>query len=203
MTYSVHSLISLQPANTLLPCFMFRPRRPRPDLCCLSSCGPLGSRLSLISTTPPAHKGTLLQRELFPLPPVTSHQSQITKSFTIRTSEKHLHNPFRMRTSKTQDLKPFRMNTYKKTREGVPHCGYFAHPALVLSCKGRQATHSAKLARRDGDIGPRTKSLLHCLSHGGSHLEGIRHPRPYRRAHPEVPKSSVSPTHQITKASQP
>jgi hypothetical protein len=62
---------------------------------------------------------------------------------------------------------------------------------------------SQACAIRDGDIGPRAKSLVHCLSHGGSHLEGIRHPRSYRRAHAEVPKSSVSPKHQITKASQP
>lgn len=123
--------------------------------------------------------------------------------FTIRTSEKHAPNPFRIRTSKTQDLKPFGMNTYEKTRGGgTPLPRYFAHPAPVLFCEERQASHSAKLARRDGDIGPRAKSLVHCLSHGGSHLEGIRHPRPYRRAHTEVPKSSVSPTHQITKASQ-
>ena len=54
------------------------------------------------------------------LPPVTSHQSPATKSFTIRTYEKPTHNPFRIRTSKTQHLKPFRMNTYKKTPRGVP-----------------------------------------------------------------------------------
>ena len=53
------------------------------------------------------------------LPPVTGHQSQVTKSFIIRTSEKHTCNPFRIRTSKTQHLKPFRMNTYKKTGGGA------------------------------------------------------------------------------------
>jgi len=43
---------------------------------------------------------------VLPLPPVTSHQSQVTKSFIIRTY-------------KTQDLKLFRMNTYRKTGEEV------------------------------------------------------------------------------------
>jgi hypothetical protein len=54
------------------------------------------------------------------LPPVPSHESSITKSFRIRTSEKHAPNPFRIRTSKTQHLKPFRMNTYEKTPQGGP-----------------------------------------------------------------------------------
>jgi len=49
------------------------------------------------------------------LPPVTSHQSQITNPFTIRTYEKLSPNPFRIPTSKTRDLKSFRMNTYEKT----------------------------------------------------------------------------------------
>jgi hypothetical protein len=48
------------------------------------------------------------------------HQSQITKSFTIRTSTKPTCNSCRIRTSKTQDLKPFRMRTYRKTPRGVP-----------------------------------------------------------------------------------
>jgi hypothetical protein len=39
------------------------------------------------------------------LPPVTSHQSRITKSFIIRTYAKSAHKLFRMNTSKTQDLK--------------------------------------------------------------------------------------------------
>src|SRR6476646_391890 len=101
---------------------MFRPRRPlpRPDLCCPSSRGPVSSRLSLISATLPAHTATLLRRERLPLPPVTSHQSQITKSFTIRTCEKQARNSFRISTYKTHDLKPFRINTYRKTGEGVP-----------------------------------------------------------------------------------
>ena len=107
----------------MLQFLMFRPPRPlpRPHLCCLSSCAPLGSGLSLIPTTLPTHTGTLLQRERLPLPPVTSHQSQITKSFTIRTYEKHASNPFRIRTSKTQDLKPFRMNTSEKNPGGMRH----------------------------------------------------------------------------------
>src|SRR5579859_7524882 len=52
------------------------------------------------------------------LPPVTGHQSQVTKSCGIRTSEKRARNSCRIRTSKTQDLKPFRMNTCKKTGGG-------------------------------------------------------------------------------------
>jgi hypothetical protein len=47
--------------------------------------------------------------------PVTSHQSQITKSFTFRTYAKSSRNPFTMNTSITQDLKLFRINTYEKT----------------------------------------------------------------------------------------
>jgi len=132
----------------------------------------------------------------------TGHSSLSTFPFRIRTYEKHTPYPLRIRTSKTQDLKPFRMNTYEKTGGGVPRCRYFANPAPVLFCEERQATDSAELSLRGGDIGPRAKTLVHCLAHGGSHLEGIRYPRPYPRAYPEVPKSSVSPTHQITKASQ-
>ncbi len=37
--------------------------------------------------------------------PVTNHQSQVTKSFTIRTYAKSSRNPFTMNTSKTKDLK--------------------------------------------------------------------------------------------------
>jgi hypothetical protein len=50
---------------------------------------------------------------------VTNHQSQFTKSFTIRTSAKRACNSRRIRTSKTLNLKLFRMNTYEKTGEGV------------------------------------------------------------------------------------
>jgi hypothetical protein len=57
------------------------------------------------------------------LPPITAHQSQVTKSFIIRTYRKCSCNSFRIRTSKTQHLKPFRMNTYKKTGEGVVWAG--------------------------------------------------------------------------------
>jgi hypothetical protein len=53
------------------------------------------------------HKSSVTHSALF-LPPVTSHQSRITKSCRIRTS-------------KTQDLKRFRMNTYRKTGEGAPY----------------------------------------------------------------------------------
>jgi hypothetical protein len=60
------------------------------------------------------------------LPPVTSHQSQTTKSCRIRTSAKRACNSRRIRTSKTQYLKPCRMNTYEKTGRGervsIPGC---------------------------------------------------------------------------------
>ena len=52
--------------------------------------------------------------------PVTNHQSQVTKSFIIRTYAKCARNSFTMNTSKTQDLKLFRINTYGKTGGGVP-----------------------------------------------------------------------------------
>jgi len=55
------------------------------------------------------------------LPPVTSHQSQITKPFRIRTYGKSAANPFIIRTSKTQAFKPFRIRTYRKTRGGDPY----------------------------------------------------------------------------------
>jgi len=64
-----------------------------------------------------SHESPLTASALF-LPPVTSHQSQITKSCRIRTYAKRASNSSRIRTSKTQHLKPFRMNTYEKTGEG-------------------------------------------------------------------------------------
>ena len=65
------------------------------------------------------------------LPPLASHQSRVTKSFTtlrlravsarrIRTFAKCTRNFFTMNTSKTEDLKLFRMNTYKKSGGGGP-----------------------------------------------------------------------------------
>ena len=64
------------------------------------------------------HESPLTASVLF-LPPVTSHQSQVTKSCRIRTYEKPTPNPFGIRTSKTQHLKLFRINTYKKTGVGA------------------------------------------------------------------------------------
>ena len=54
------------------------------------------------------------------LPPATSHASQITNSFRIRTYEKHTPNPLRIRTSKTNELRPCRMNTSEKPRGEPP-----------------------------------------------------------------------------------
>ena len=63
------------------------------------------------------HSAPVAASALF-LPSVTSHQSQFTKSFIIRTYRKCACNSFRIRTSKTRHLKPFRINTYRKTGEG-------------------------------------------------------------------------------------
>ena len=97
----------------------------RPAICCFCSGGPLGPCLSRIPAPLPANSRTTPRRERPPLLPVTCHRpastssaSQITNSFTIRTSAKCSPNSFRIRTSKAQDLKPFRMNTSKKTGEG-------------------------------------------------------------------------------------
>ena len=69
---------------------------------------------------PPCQHDNPSSKSSLALPLVTSHQSQVTNSFIIRTYEKYASNPFRMRTSKTQDLKLFRMNTYRKTPGGYP-----------------------------------------------------------------------------------
>jgi hypothetical protein len=50
---------------------------------------------------------------------VTSRQSQITKSCTIRTSAKQACNSHRIRTFKTQSLKPFRICSCEKQGRGV------------------------------------------------------------------------------------
>jgi hypothetical protein len=110
----------------------FRPRRhlplPAPRRLCAG--GPLGACFSLIPVALPHHTRTIPQQKRLPLPPAMIHQSQITKSFTIRTSAKCARNSFRIRTSKTQDLKPFRMNTSEKTPGGSPP----SHPFFVLLC---------------------------------------------------------------------
>ena len=67
----------------------------------------------------PNHKSPVTARVLS-LPPVTSYQSRMTKSFIIRTYAKHTRNPFRIRTSKTLDLKSFRIRTYEKKGGGIP-----------------------------------------------------------------------------------
>jgi len=68
----------------------------------------------------PWGRGYLLQAKIFSFGNLTTNNSPLsTISFTIRTYEKHTHNPFGIRTSKTQHLKPFRMNTYKKTGRGA------------------------------------------------------------------------------------
>ncbi len=66
----------------------------------------------------PRHESSVRVAVLF-LPPVTSHQSQVTKSFTIRTYARSAPNPFRIRTSKTKDLNSFRIRTYEKNPRGT------------------------------------------------------------------------------------
>ena len=97
-----------------------RPRRhlSHPAPCHLCTGGPLGAFLYVIPVAPLEHARTISQRKRLPLPPVTSHQSQISKSFGIRTSTKCVRNSFRIRTSKTQDLKSFRIRTYRKKGGG-------------------------------------------------------------------------------------
>jgi hypothetical protein len=64
---------------------------------------------------------------------VTSHESPVTISFTIRTYEKPACKSRRIRTSKTQDLKPFRMNTSEKTPGGCPPPAIGAPPCSLHS----------------------------------------------------------------------
>jgi hypothetical protein len=126
-----------------------------------------------------------------------------TIPFRIRTSEKHARKPCRIRTSKTQDLKSFRIRTYKKTGGEGPLPAVTSSTSRPYSLARGAASHSAKLSRRGGHNGPGAKSLVHCLSHGGSLLEQIRLPsRPgglTLRSH----TFSVSLTNHKTKASQP
>src|SRR5579859_6272286 len=100
-----------------------RPRRhiSHPAPCRLCTGGPLEARLSAIPVAALGHARTIAQRKRLSLPPSTSYQSQISKSFGIRTSTKCVRNSFRIRTSKTQDLKSFRIRTYEKRGEGEGH----------------------------------------------------------------------------------
>ncbi len=78
-------------------------------------------------------------------------------------------------------------------------------PTVTLSNSIPYSLSGSASSRRDRCIpanGPRAKSLVHCLSHGGSHLEHIRRFQPAGRAHIEVPKVSVSLTNHKTKASK-
>jgi hypothetical protein len=114
------------------------------------------------------------------LPLLTIHDSRFTNSFRIRTSEKHARKPCRMRTSKTRGLKSFRIRSYKKTGEGVGcPLPLLRPPRARTSFRGTATSHSPNLSRRDGDNGPGAKSLVHCLSHGGHHLEHVRHSEPF------------------------
>ena len=167
---------------------MFRPRRPLPcPALPAEHVGPSPSSFANLQTF--QHSNFLTLPQSIP--------------FRIRTYEKHAPNPFIIRTCKTQDLKPFRMNTYKKTGEGVP-------------CRVTSPTQRPYSPARDDKpaIRPsfrsRTETLDPVRNHWyiACHTEGLTSkefatPRPYRRDHTEVPNSSVSPTHQITKASQP
>jgi hypothetical protein len=105
----------------MLPFPMFRPRQSRPHPQLPSASVQYLSVPATCARHLPRSARHSSTRDLASiLPPVTSHESPITNSFRIRTSEKHAPNPFRIRTSKTQHLKPFRMNTSKKTGGGGP-----------------------------------------------------------------------------------
>jgi len=122
------------------------------------------------------------------LPPVTNHQSQVTISFIIRTSEKLASNPFRIRTSKTQDLKPFRMNTYKKTPQGGA-----GRENIPGECKlGRgQNSHAAPRRRRT----PLHGLTPLCWKHAVKKKEGIQPPaRNSSSASPDRPRLSSHKT---------
>jgi len=85
------------------------------------------------------------------LPPVRSHQAQITKSCRIRTYVKRAGNSRRICTSKTQDLKLFRMNTYKKTGRGAPTQNLahpFSWPAEARFVPGHSNLPSRKITPR-------------------------------------------------------
>jgi hypothetical protein len=98
---------------------------------------------------------------------------------------------------------PFRIRTYKKTGGEGPLPAVTSSTSPPYSFARGAASHSANLSRRGGHNGPGAKSLVHCLSHGGSLLEHIRLPsRPgglTLRSH----TFSVSLTNHKTKASQP
>jgi len=100
-------------------------------------------------------------------------------------------------------LKSFRIRTYEKTPGGPcgGPCRYFVRSAAVLPCKGRQQIIQPSF-RGGGDNGPGAKSLVHCLAHGGSHLEHIRHPQPSGRACSVFPKFSVSLTNHKKESEQ-
>ncbi len=109
------------------------------------------------------------------LPPVTRHASPITKSFRIRTSEKHASNPFGIRTYKTQDLKPFRMNTSKKTGEGTPF-----KPRLSLKSFGATGRSSSRDWGRiacewDSQPLPHCMCTLHAMNLGRPFLGLTEH----------------------------
>jgi len=138
----------------------------------------------------------------------TRHSQLATISSIIRTYIKSAHKLFRMNTSKTQDLKPFRMNTSEKTPGGRTVGGTpyrVTSPAWRPYSFARDDKRAIQPSFRGG-----TETLDPVRNHWyiACHTEGLTSkefatPRPYRRDHTEVPNSSVSPTHQITKASQP
>jgi hypothetical protein len=99
-----------------------------------------------------SHKSPVTASALF-LPTVTGHQSQVTKSFTIRTYEKHARNSRRIRTSKTQDLKLFRINTYKKTGRGARPDPKF-RPSVLLVGRGPICPRPLKSARPEDHPAP-------------------------------------------------
>src|SRR5579859_1174333 len=114
------------------------------------------------------------------LPPVTGHQSQVTKSCRIRTSAKPAPNPFGIRTSKTQHLKPFRMNTSKKTGGGEAAKLSISYstknfPGEHLAWASAPLVQSGELDSPHSEASLSDRRLLPC----GLSTPGIATPLPY------------------------
>jgi hypothetical protein len=139
--FSSPNVDALDAASSLSPLFATLTKNTR-------GWGAHPSNQNLAVLPAPNHKSPATALVPF-LPPVTSHQSRITKSFTIRTYAKRAHNPFTMNTSKTQHLKPFRMNTYEKRGERAlvaqasacaPHSRPMIYPERPGPCSPQRAT---------------------------------------------------------------
>jgi hypothetical protein len=121
----------------------------------------------------PSHESAFTASALF-LPPVKSHQSQITKSCRIRTYAKRASNSSRIRTSKTQHLKPFRINTYKKTGRGDPEGSHRSSQSLLFRLHSRWPRVSSKRAsiRSEGSLWKPAEAFVNADSGEGTVVRG-------------------------------